>query len=162
MSTNMLRRYGARPRSSSRPRDSRRGLGRWFFWTMPISPMTTGPNPKLVYAYESADPVEALSFDVDGIQMSDFIHPAYFEDFHKPGSVHFDHLDKVKKPFQILSGGYQIIFRNGKWSQVFGSEAKKKSFAREDRRGHRSEIRRKKKRLPADLAKIKRLELRYS
>ena len=127
-----------------------------------INLMTTGPNPKLVYAYESADPVEALSFDVDGIQMSDFIHPAYFEDFHKPGSVHFDHLDKVKKPFQILSGGYQIIFRNGKWSQVFGSEAKKKSFAREDRRDHRSEIRPKKKRLRADLAKIKRLELRYS
>ncbi len=127
-----------------------------------INLMTTGPNPKLVYAYESADPVEALSFDVDGIQMSDFIHPAYFEDFHKPGSVRFDHLDKVKKPFQILSGGYQIIFRNGKWSQVFGSEAKKKSFAREDRRDHRSEIRPKKKRLRADLAKIKRLELRYS
>ena len=127
-----------------------------------INLMTTGPNAKLVYAYESADPVEALSFDVDGIQMSDFIHPAYFEDFHKPESVRFDHMDKVKKPFQILSGGYQIIFKNGKWSQVFGSEAKKKSFAREDRRGHRSEIRRKKKRLPADLAKIKRLELRYS
>src|SRR5436853_5396184 len=48
-----------------------------------INLMTTGPNTKLVYAYESADPVEALSFDVDGIQMSDFIHPAYFEDFHK-------------------------------------------------------------------------------
>src|SRR5436853_5591714 len=46
-----------------------------------INLMTTGPNPKLVYAYESADPVEALSFDVDGIPMSDFIHPAYFEDF---------------------------------------------------------------------------------
>src|SRR3989454_4693901 len=196
MSTNMLRRYGARPRSSSRPRDSRKGLGRWYFWTMPISPMpwhttktfdngdlvsvsashelvemlidpainlmTTGPNPKLVYAYESADPVEALSFDVNGIPMSDFIHPAYFEDFHKPGSVRFDHLDKVNKPFQILSGGYQIIFRNGKWSQVFGSDAKKKSFAHEDRRGHRSEIRRKKTRLRAELAKIKRLELRYS
>src|SRR6184192_1958790 len=127
-----------------------------------INLMTTGPDPAIIYAYESADPVEALSFPVNGVQMSDFIHPAYFEDFHKPGSVRFDHMDKVKKPFQILSGGYQIIFRNGKWSQVFGSEAKKKSFAREDRRGHRSEIRRKKKRLPADLAKIKRLELRYS
>src|SRR5437879_13070511 len=41
-----------------------------------INLMTTGPNPKLVYAYDSADPVEAQSFDVDGIQMSDFIHPA--------------------------------------------------------------------------------------
>src|SRR5438874_5014256 len=120
-----------------------------------INLMTTGPDPKTIYAYESADPVEALSFDVDGIQMSDFIYPAYFENFHKPGSVQFDHLNKVKKPFQILSGGYQIIFKSGKWSQVFGSEAKKKSFAREDRRGHRSEQRAAKKLLRAEVGRAK-------
>ena len=120
-----------------------------------INLMTTGPNPKIIYAYESADPVEALSFDVNGIQMSDFVYPAYFEDFHKPGSVQFDHLDKVKKPFEILSGGYQIIFKNGKWSQVFGSEAKKKSFAHEDRRGHRSEQRAEKKLERADVGRRK-------
>src|SRR5215831_6959175 len=45
-----------------------------------INLMTTGPNPKLVYAYESADPVEELSFPVNGIPMTDFIYPAYFED----------------------------------------------------------------------------------
>ena len=60
-----------------------------------------------------------------------------------PGSVHFDQLKKVKKPFQILTGGYQIIFKNGKWSQIFGSESKKKRFAKEDRRGHRSEQRKR-------------------
>jgi hypothetical protein len=76
--------------------------------------------------------------------MSDFVYPSYFEVFRKPGSVQFSHLNKVNKPFQILAGGYQIIFKGGKWSQVFGSEAKKKKFAREDRRGHRSEIRRRK------------------
>lgn len=106
-----------------------------------VNLMTTGPDPKVIYAYESADPVEALSFDVSGIAMSDFVFPSYFEDFHKAGSVPFDYLKKVKKPFQILSGGYQIIFKNGKWSQIFGSPAKKKAFAKEDRRGHRSEQR---------------------
>jgi len=106
-----------------------------------INLMTTGPNPKLVYAYESADPVEALSFDVDGIAMSDFVYPSYFEVFHPAGSVRFDQMEKVNKPFQILSGGYQIIFRNGRWSQVFGSEKKHKAFAKEDRREHRSEQR---------------------
>ncbi len=120
-----------------------------------INLMTTGPDPKVIYAYESADPVEALSFDVEGIPMSDFVYPAYFEDFHKPGSVKFDHQDKVNKPFEILSGGYQIIFKNGKWSQVFGSEAKKKSFAREDRRGHRSEQRAAKRLLRAELGRRK-------
>ena len=89
--------------------------------------------------------------------MSDFIYPSYFENFHKTGSVKFDHMDKVKKPFQILSGGYQIIFKSGKWSQVFGSAKKEKAFAKEDRRGHRSEMRKAKKLLPADTKKIKRL-----
>lgn len=109
-----------------------------------INLLTTGPLANTFYAYESADPVEALSFPVDGIPMSDFVYPAYFEAFRKAGSTHFDHLRKVRKPFQILAGGYQIICRNGKWTQVFGSPAKARRFAAEDRRGHRSEARRRK------------------
>jgi hypothetical protein len=123
-----------------------------------INLMTTGPDPKVIYAYESADPVEELNFDVNGIPMTDFVYPAYFEAFHKAGSVQFDHLKKVKKPFQILSGGYQIVFKNGKWSQVFGSASKKKRFAREDRRGHRSEHRAAKKLIRASGKEIARAE----
>jgi hypothetical protein len=119
-----------------------------------INMMTTGPDSKTIYAYESADPVEALSFKVNGIPMTDFVYPSYFEVFHKPGSVAFDYLKKVNKPFQILSGGYQIIFKNGKWSQTFGSAAKKKAFSREDRRGHRSEQRKRGKLLRAEPKKI--------
>ena len=33
------------------------------------------------------------------------------------------------------------VFKNGQWTQIFGSAAKKKRFSREDRRGHRSEAR---------------------
>lgn len=123
-----------------------------------INMMTTGPDPKTMYAYESADPVEALTFKVKGIPMSDFVYPSYFEDFHPAGSVRFDQVNKVKKPFQILSGGYQIIFKNGKWSEVFASKAKKKAFAREDRRLHRSEERPKHKKQRADVKKIKAAE----
>lgn len=109
-----------------------------------INLMSTGPDSKATYAYESADPVEALSFKVNGVPMSDFVYPSYFEGFHKPGSVKFDQMGKVSRPFQILKGGYQIVFKNGKWTQVFGSPAKKKAFATEDRRGHRSEQRKQK------------------
>ena len=115
-----------------------------------INLMTTGPDPKLVYAYESADPVEQLSYPVHGIAMTDFVYPSYFEAFHQPGSVQFDRLKKVHKPFEILAGGYQIIFKNGKWTQVYGSPAKKKRFEREDRRGHRSEQRKQRKLIRAD------------
>jgi hypothetical protein len=123
-----------------------------------INMMTTGPDSKTIYAYESADPVEALSFKVNGIPMTDFIYPSYFEDFRKPGSVKFDYLNKVNKPFQILAGGYQIIFKNGKWNQVFGSPSKAKAFAREDRRGHRSEMRKKKTLVRADMKQVSRAE----
>jgi hypothetical protein len=116
--------------------------------------MTTGPDPKTVYAYESADPVEESNFPVNGIPMSDFVYPAFFESFRKPGSVQFDQLNQVMQPFQILSGGYQIIFKNGKWTQVFGSAEKEQRFAREDRRGHRSEQRMKDKLTPAKVSEI--------
>jgi len=106
-----------------------------------INLMSTGPDATTMYAYESADPVEQLSFEVNNVAMSDFVYPSYFEVFRKPGSSRFDHLGQVDRPFQILAGGYQIVFKDGKWSQVFGSEAKARAFAREDRRGHRSETR---------------------
>jgi hypothetical protein len=129
-----------------------------------INLMTTGPDAKTMYAYESADPVEALSFPMNGIPMSDFVYPSYFEDFHKPGSVRLDYMQKVGRPFQILAGGYQIIFKNGKWRQVYGSKAKAKAFAREDRRGHRSEYRGVRKLKRADrkaiAAAIKRANLK--
>jgi len=124
-----------------------------------INLMSTGPDPKVIYAYESADPVETLSFRVNGIPMTDFVYPAYFETFHKAGSVQFDRLKKVRKPFQILAGGYQIVFKNGRWSQVFGSAPKKRRFAREDRRGHRSAQRaagRLKRAAPGEIAREER------
>ncbi len=105
-----------------------------------INMMTTGPG-NLMYAYESADPCEALSFKVNGIPMSDFVYPSYFEAFRKPRSTRFDYMRAISKPFEILPGGYQIIFQDGEWSQVFGSVKKSKQFQKEDRRGHRSETR---------------------
>ena len=102
-----------------------------------INMLTTGPDPKAAYAYEAADPVEAdsLAFSVNGFKMTDFIYPSYFE-----------YRGKVKRPFQVLAGGYQIAFKNGKWSQITASAAKARALKREDRRQHRSEIRKRRTR----------------
>lgn len=99
------------------------------------------PRSKLVYGYEGADPVEELTFKVKRIPMTNFVYPTYFESFHKRGSVQFDHMKALTKPFEIHAGGYQGVYKDGKWVALFGSAAKKKRFAREDRRGHRSEQR---------------------
>jgi hypothetical protein len=105
-----------------------------------INLCSTGPRNTL-YAYEVADAVEEETFPIDGIAMSDFVYPAWFEEFRKPGSTQFDHLDKLSRPFQLLPNGYIPIFRRGRWSEIYGSKAKARRFAKEDRRGHRSTIR---------------------
>jgi hypothetical protein len=125
-----------------------------------INMMTSGPDPKTMYAYESADPVEESNFPVKGIAMSDFVYPAYFETFRKPKSVQFDQMSQVTQPFQLLKGGYQIIFKSGKYTQVFGSKAKENRFAKEDRRGHRSETRKKGVLVKADVKLLARATAR--
>src|SRR5258706_16364112 len=84
-----------------------------------INMMTTGPDAKVIYAYESADPVEQLSFKVNGIAITDFAYAVCFEVFHKARSVRFDQLKKLNKPFEILPGVYQFVFKNEKSSQIF-------------------------------------------
>ena len=41
----------------------------------------------------------------------------------------------------MTKGGYMIIKKKGKVTEVHGSKAKEKRFARENRVGHRSEYR---------------------
>jgi len=112
-----------------------------------INLVTMRSGSKLVYQYETADPVEDLHFPVNGIPMTNFVYPTYFEGFHKPGSVKFDHMHALNKPFQIHAGGYQSVLKDGKWIPIHGSAEKKKRFAREDRRGRRGEQRAAKKRV---------------
>lgn len=76
------------------------------------------------FAYELCDPVERSTFVVDGIAMSNFVYPSYFEVRRKPNSRKFDHLGLLKKPFTLLPGGYTIIQKTGVISQKLGSRAK--------------------------------------
>jgi hypothetical protein len=93
------------------------------------------------YAYEMCDPVEEDTFKIDGIDISNFVHPSWFEPFkHLPGTK-FDHLGKLSKPFSMTKGGYMIIKKGGVVKNVFGSKGKLTRFGAEDRAGHRSEHR---------------------
>jgi hypothetical protein len=95
------------------------------------------------YSYEVCDAVEEEhGFFIDGIPMSDFVYPAYFQMFQKSTQAQFDHLKRISEPFEILEGGYSQVREQGKLTIKFGSPAKKGRFVREDRRFHRSEYRR--------------------
>lgn len=94
-----------------------------------------------VYAYETADAVEDTPFvRVDGIDLSNFVLPAYFEDFHGAGA-RYDFLGVLHEAFSLAPGGYAAIMVGGRWTQIFGSQEKAARFAREDRRDHRTELR---------------------
>jgi len=89
------------------------------------------------YAYEVADPVEDETFQVAGIPLSNFAYPSWFEGFRKPRSDKCDEVGTCKKPFEIRPGGYMSIFKNGEWTEIFGSKRALARHQREDRRGRR-------------------------
>lgn len=102
-------------------------------------------DPQTLYALEPADAVEddSLGFMVGGFLMSDFVYPAWFDASAagRPGTK-FDRQGVIVGPFELHSGGYAITLHGGAVNQVFGTTAKANAFAIEDRRGHRSEVRR--------------------
>jgi hypothetical protein len=105
-----------------------------------INLWSNGPKG-VMYAFEMCDAVEEEEFLIDGIAMSDFVYPAYFDLFRKRNSAQFDHLHKVKQPFQILKRGYSLVRKGQKVEQIFGSKQKEKAFRKEDRTQHRTQYR---------------------
>jgi hypothetical protein len=85
--------------------------------------ISTGETTQRLYAYEVCDACQAEEFGykIDGTLVSDFVYPTWFEAFHKPGSTQFDHGRKIKKPFELLSGGYISVLDMGSttgWQQI--------------------------------------------
>jgi hypothetical protein len=110
---------------------------------MAIDPLANlwAQAPDAEYAYEMCDPVEEDTFLVDGIPMSNFLYPSWFEPMKHPPGTRFDHMGSLKKPFSMTKDGYAIVKKNGKIWEVFASGHKKRRFAAEQRLGHRSEHR---------------------
>ena len=67
-----------------------------------------GPVGARLYAYEVCDACEAdqFGYEIDGVLVSDFVYPGWFESFRAKGSTQFDYSKKVEIPFQLLPGGY--------------------------------------------------------
>ncbi|HEV7501749.1 MAG TPA: hypothetical protein VGQ33_17155 [Vicinamibacteria bacterium] len=98
-----------------------------------------------LYAYEVCDAVEAddLGYDVDGITVSDFVTPAWFQSFRKKGSTDFSFRKNVKEPFALAPGGYigyYDVQSGSGWQQLTPNE--KPTFKSRAPRGSRRERRR--------------------
>jgi hypothetical protein len=73
------------------------------------------------YSFEVCDPVEAPTYDIHGISVSNFVTPAWFDPL-AASSAQFDKLGHLTKPFSILKGGYVVYESAGKEQQKFGDQ----------------------------------------
>lgn len=108
-----------------------------------------GARATRLYAYEVCDPVEGddLGYEIDGIRVSDFVYPSWFQQFRAKDSTAFDHRHHLHEPFALAPGGYCSVFEvaGGEWRQVT-RDGEPRLFARRLRVGSRRERRR----LPRD------------
>lgn len=75
------------------------------------------------YAYEACDAVEAdeLGYPINGVQVSDFVLPSFFEPDITLGKTHKRSFGgHVTKAFEIAKGGYLSVLdlKTGTWSQL--------------------------------------------
>jgi len=65
-----------------------------------------------LYAYEVCDACEddSLAYAIDGVLVSDFVYPAWFESFRTEGSTPFDRTGRLIAPLTLAPGGYIGVF----------------------------------------------------
>jgi len=76
-----------------------------------------------LFAYEVCDACEADNFGykIGNVLVSDFVYPAWFEDFRAQGSTQFDQGNHIQSALELLPGGYIGVFDvNGGsgWTQI--------------------------------------------
>lgn len=68
-----------------------------------------------IWFNEVCDPVEAYSYSINRVAISDFITPNWFND-HVNGR--FDEMNTVHNPFEVLRGGYAQAIVNGQYLDI--------------------------------------------
>jgi len=74
-----------------------------------------------VYSLEVCDPVEAPTYTVSGVAVSNFVTPSWF-DPQAPATAQFDKLGQLTAGFSILPGGYMVYEYKGKEQEDWGSQ----------------------------------------
>jgi len=73
------------------------------------------------YSFEVCDPVEAPSYTVSGVSVSNFVTPSWF-DPRASANAQFDKLGLLHDAFTVLKGGYVVYESTGQQKQSFGEE----------------------------------------
>ncbi len=73
------------------------------------------------YSFEVCDPVEAPTYTVSGVSVSNFVTPSWFDPL-APATAQFDKLGQLNSAFSIVKGGYVVYESAGKEQQKYGEE----------------------------------------
>jgi len=87
----------------------------------------TGENRGRLYSYEVCNAcfAEQFAYQIDGVSVSDFVFPAWFEGNREPKSTKFDYGNHITQPYEILPGCYALVFdvySAAGWRTVFTSD----------------------------------------
>ena len=101
----------------------------------------------VLYAHEVCDACEkdAQGYRIDGVLVSDFVYPAWFQTFRKAKSTTFDHEGHIGAPLELLDGGYIGAFdvtSGTGWHQLTGGGARATRYLDRPPVGSRRERRR--------------------
>ncbi len=72
------------------------------------------------YSLEVCDPVEAPTYTLSGVSVSNFVTPSWFDPL-APASAQFDKLSKLTAGFSILPAGYMTYQSGNKEQQQWGT-----------------------------------------
>ncbi len=105
-----------------------------------------------LYSYEVCDACQddRFTYEIDGVPVSDFVHPAWFEPWREARSARFDQAHKLTRPFQVPTGCYAEFFdtRRRKWLANWGGKVTPRLnvYGVNDRGGSRLSLRTKARR----------------
>jgi hypothetical protein len=68
------------------------------------------PSGSLFHAYEVGDACESdrFGYKIDDQLVSDFLYPPWFSPL--PLTTRFDHSNKIQRPFELLPGGFSMVY----------------------------------------------------
>lgn len=83
------------------------------------------------WSYELCDAVENDSYLLNGVWVSNFVLPMFFDQYAHDGAAKFDYMGKLTAPFTLSPGGYSVVKKaDGTIDQVFGAQVSDEKKAR--------------------------------
>lgn len=96
-------------------------------------PIRGKANFNAFVGYEVCDAVQDVVYKIDGVEVSDFVVPEWFEPEHPPGSMDFSFKRSIKRPFARTPGGYIDLLVGKRIVEKAGRTARKRRHRMEAR-----------------------------